>query len=305
MDHDLLPAAPFTAQTAARLGISRHQLREALADGSLRRYTRGVFARADLQDDALLRAQVIALGASRHHVAVDRTAAWLHGVDALTLSEHDLLHVVETCALSGHHPTARAEARGRTRDLQPSDVTVVHGVRVTTPLRTALDLGCHLRRREAHAAMSELAGLHDLTAEMMTRELGRFRGRRGVVQLRELVPSVEPGIESPREAWILLALLDAGLPRPEPQVWVEIDGEPVYRLDFAYRRAKVAIEYDGSDSHSSPAQQAHDRERRERLRALGWRVIVVRRGDFTDPQLRLWIRGVREALAPSYTNRRW
>jgi hypothetical protein len=61
--------------------------------------------------------------------------------------------------------------------------------------------------------------------------LGR---RRGVLQLRELVPLVDRRMESRREAWTPLAIHDAGLPLPEPQVWSEVDGVPTYRLDIAY-----------------------------------------------------------------------
>ncbi|MEQ6899615.1 DUF559 domain-containing protein [Nocardioides sp. YIM 152588] len=300
-----LPHHPFLLRDAALLGITERQLQRAAAQGQVCRKARGVYVRTDLADSVELRAQVVALAASPHHVAVDRTAAWLHGVDALTYAEHDLLPPVETCALRGHHPTERSEARGRTRDLLPSDVVDVFGVLTTTPLRTALDLGCHLRRREAYAAMCALARLHGLHAHHLVTELPRFRGRRGVIQCRALAPLVDPRIESAREAWTLLAIADAGLPRPLPQYWVEIDGAQVYRLDLAYVRAKVAIEYDGKEAHASPAQRQRDQDRREHLAELGWTVVVIRLGDFSEASLRRWLGEVRAALGPSYTNRRW
>ena len=105
---------------------------------------------------------------------------------------------------------------------------------------------------------------------------------------------------------MLLAIHDAGLPLPEPQYWIEIDGVPVYRLDFAYQRLRVVIEYDGIDAHErTTEQQEHDEERRAWLRDHGWTVIVVRRGDFTRGALDRWLGELRPALASSYTNRRW
>ena len=77
------------------------------------------------------------------------------------------------------------------------------------------------------------------------RALARYRRRRGVIQLRQLVQLVDPRVESERESWVLLAIHDAGLPLPEPQYWIEIDGVPTYRLDFAYPRLRVCVEYDG------------------------------------------------------------
>lgn len=300
------PAVPFTAADAAALGISPRRLQLDTRNGLLIRWARGVYARADLPDSVELRAHVVALGTSDHHVIRDRTAAWLLGVDMHVMSEHDLLPPVESCAVRGRNPTRRPEADGRTRDLAPGDVIELHGLRVTAPIRTAMDLGCNLRRREAFAAMNTLARLHGFTSGDLALEVPRFRGRRGVIQCRGLVPLVDPRIESPREAWVLIEILDHGLPAPEPQWWIVIDGVPTYRLDFAYVNAKVAVEYDGEDAHDqTPEQRDDDRERRRWLRENGWTVIVVKRGDFTGPARDRWIREVRAALAPSYTNRRW
>jgi hypothetical protein len=182
----------------------------------------------------------------------------------------------------------------------------VDGLRVTTPLRTALDLGCNLRRREAFAALNAFARLCGVTADELRAELPAFRRRRGVVQLRELTQLVDPRLESPRESWTLLAIHDAHLPLPEPQVWVDVDGVATYRLDFAYRRRRICIEYDGFDFHERTAEQRrHDQERRAWLLADGWTVIVVRKGDFTGVRLDAWLRELRQALARPYSNRRW
>lgn len=72
------------------------------------------------------------------------------------------------------------------------------GVRVTTPLRTALDLGCLLRAREAIAALDAFARLHGIPTALLTAELPRFKRRRGVRQLRTLVPLVDGRAESAR-----------------------------------------------------------------------------------------------------------
>lgn len=147
-----------------------------------------------------------------------------------------------------------------------------------------------------------IVGAGDLAGRM----LPRYRGRRGVRQLKELAPLVEPRVESKREAWTLLAIVDAGLPLPEPQVWIEVDHVPTYRLDLAYVHARVCVEYDGVDAHDlTEEQRAHDAERRRWLREHGWTVIVVRRGDFTGDRLDRWLRQVREALVPKVSNRRW
>ena len=103
-----------------------------------------------------------------------------------TWSERQPAPPVETAALRGSTPTRRTEARGRCRTLLPQDITTVRQVPTTTPLRTALDLGCCLQRRDAMAALNAFAREHGVTPADMTAQLGRYAGRRGVVQLRTL-----------------------------------------------------------------------------------------------------------------------
>lgn len=301
-----LPKHPFTRATLRELGMSDWRIRQLLASGVIRRVIHGVYARADLDDTMELRIEAIATVVDPRHVVVDRTAAWIHGVDVLLFAEHEFVPPVETCALRGRHPTERAAADGRRRDLVPDDITVVGGVRVTTPLRTAMDLGCNLRRRDAMAALIAIAREHGITPAQIRQRLPRFRRRRGVVQLRELIDLIDPRIESAREAWVWLAIHDAGLPEPEPQVWIDVGGVPTYRLDFAYRRSRVCVEYNGVDFHDmTDEQRRSDKERHDWLRAHGWTVVVVRLGDFTGDGLDRWLRELREALRPTYSNRRW
>jgi hypothetical protein len=241
-----------------------------------------------------------------HHVVTDRTAAWLHGIDVLVNAERDGVPPIETCAVRGCEPTKISGIDARTRDLNPADVMSVHGVRVTTPLRTALDLGCCLRRREAYAALNVFAARFGFTAADYGHAVLRYRRRRGVVQLRELVSLVDPRLESERESWVLLSIHDAGLPLPQPQYWIDIDSVPTYRLDFAYPLLRVCVEYDGIDFHERTADQMDsDHLRRRWLRDNGWTVIVVRRGDFKAAALERWLGELRSALVPAYTNRRW
>ncbi|GAA4719395.1 hypothetical protein GCM10023349_44260 [Nocardioides conyzicola] len=264
---------------------------------------RGVFASTLREDSIELRVAAIAKVVPAHHVVSDRTAAWLHGVDAHTYGEHDDVPPIEWCALRGHEPTTLPGTDGRTRDLQASDVMLLHGVRATTPLRTALDLGCCLRRREAFATLCALAREHHFTRSDLIRALPRYRRRRGVIQLRGLVPLVDARFESQREAWCFLAIADAGIAVPEPQVWVEIDGVRTYRLDLAYRRRRVCVEYDGLEAHAG--QESYDEERRDWLRRHGWTVIVLREGAFSGDALDAWLGELRAALDPTYSNRRW
>lgn len=291
-----IPDHPFTTSEAELLGLDRKALTRAVGERRLVRVFTGVYLRHDVELTVAVRARCARLVTSPHSVLCDRTAAWLHGIDVLRYAELDVPPPLESYVLRGHDPTDRRELHGGTRDLRPEDWQVIEGVRVTTPLRTALDLACKLSRREAMAALDAFAQAHGVTRQELERLLWRYFRRRGVVQAKQLVPLVEPRSESAGESWSRLEIADRGLPTPDPQCWVDVDGVPTYRLDLAYKHARVAVEYDGEEWHSSPAAKKRDRARRTWLRAHGWTVIVLTKDSFTPDAADAWIRELREAL---------
>jgi len=296
----------ITTADIADLGLKPHTFYRLARQGLYRCVLRGIWVPVDVPDSIEVRAAACARVVGPQHVLVDRAAAWLHGIDSFAWGERQVVPRLDVCAIRGHTRTRAETLDGGVRDLAEGDCCVVGGVRVTTPLRTAADLGCRLRRREAFAALNQFARLHGVSRAQLRRMVQRYKGRRGVVQLRELIELIDPRVESVRESWVLLALLDAGIAAPEPQLWIVIDGQPTYRLDFAWPMLRVCVEYDGVDAHDlTPEQRKDDAERRAWLRANGWTVIVIKAGDFDDQRLQAWLGRVREALRPSYDPRRW
>ncbi|MFL6151161.1 MAG: DUF559 domain-containing protein [Ornithinibacter sp.] len=272
----------------------------------IRRVFHGVYVAAGLSDTFELRVDALALVVSADSVVCDRTAAWLHGVDVFGHGDQEILPPVETCVYRHRSRTDRAGVDGRTRDLLPGDVMVVRGVAVTTPLRTALDLGCALGRRRALGALDQFMRVHEISHGDMISELPRYFRRRGVVQLRELIPLADPRAESLRESWVRLDILDAGLPMPELQHWIEIDGVPTYRLDLAYPKMRVVVEYDGEDFHQrTEEQKERDRTRRTWLRDHGWTVIVIDKEGLTGNDPDAWLLELRTALRSKTRRLRW
>ena len=290
------PDQPFTFADAMKLGISRSRLRDALDGREIRRVLRGVYVRADAADTTEVRVQAAKLVISPFAVVCDRTAAWLHGVDVLEFHELDLVPPLETYVLRGHDPTDRNECNGGTRDLLAADICAIDGLSVTTPIRTALDLGCKLSRRRALAALDAFMRKFGITHADMRRLLPRYFRRRGVIQLRQLVPLADPRAESQGESWMRIEIVDAGLPVPELQYWIHVGGRPTYRLDLAYPHAKVAVEYDGREFHEGDERREADRRRRQWLRDRGWTVIVVDKDSFSPEALAAWLRELRQAL---------
>jgi hypothetical protein len=240
-----------------------------------------------------MRVQAARLVMRPYWVLCDRSAAWLHGVDTFHYHELGILPPLETFVLRDRSRVRRDGFVGGERDLSARDLVVVDGVQVTTPLRTALDLGCRRGSREGLAVLDGFIRVHGLSQATYYAELERFRGRRGVVQLRRLVAIADGSAESPGESWTRMAIAEAGLPPPALQYWVRDRGVNRYRVDMAYPYHRVCVEYDGREFHETDAAQAHDRERRRWLRENGWIVIVVTKHDFDAIAINRWTDEIR------------
>ena len=168
--------------------------------------------------------------------------------------------------------------------LDEHDVQTVDGIRATTELRTAADLGRWLPRYQAIGALDS-ALRHDLvTRDHLMQEVERWFGFKGVRQLRELTRFADPRAESVRESWLRLFIHDAGFPDMTPQVAIDRGGglQP-YRLDLGIEDLRFGLEYDGREFHTA-GEAEHDERRRAYIRGLGWTLVVVRRGDLERPQ---------------------
>lgn len=291
-----LPLYPLTSRQAGEFGWTPRRLRDAVSNRQVTRLMTGVYCRTEVDVTVDVRLAALRLVVGTDFVACDRTAAWIWGVDCFAYRELDVLPAVETFVLPGGRPSERQGVAGGSRDLHPADWVDIDGVKVTTPLRTALDLGCKLDRRYALAAMDALQRGHGFTPEDLSRALPSYFRRRGVIQLRQLVPIVDGRAESPRESWARLEIIDAGLPCPRPQFWIVIDGVPTYRLDLAYPHARIAVEYDGAEFHTSKESREADEERRGWLERNGWRVTVLTANDFAPGAVEVWIETLRNDL---------
>jgi hypothetical protein len=292
-----LPTVPFTTRQAFSLGVDTTKLSKATRERRIVRLLRGVYLRSEVPLSPLVRAQAAALVISPHSVVCDRSAAWIWGVGAFDYGELDAAPPLESYVLRGHNPTDRPHVRGGTRDLSATDWVQLGPVRVTTPVRTAMDLGCKLNRRTAIAAMDALMRAEGFSTADMSRVLPRYFRRRGCIQLRQLVPLVDARSESAGESWARLEIEDAGLPAPIPNFWVTWEGIDRYRLDLAYPHARIAIEYDGEEFHSDHVAVARDRKRREWLEEHGWIVIVLDKHSFTDEAIAEWLGRLQQHLA--------
>jgi Protein of unknown function (DUF559) len=262
------PSPPFLGSEAVKAGtLRKHQLRS-----RFRAVFPDVYVRRDQQLTLRDRAVAAWLWSHRQGVLAGLTAAAWHGAKWV---DDDL--PIELVWSNARPP------RGlRTFDirLRADEVRVVAGVPVTTPERTAFDIG---RRKVMGMAIAYLDALMRATGTKTDEVLqiaDQHRGARGLRQLQTALELVDPGSQSPKETWLRLLLIRAGLPRPTTQIPVlAAGGAQVYYLDMGWEDLMVAVEYDGEQHRLDRWQYTKDIRRSEALERLGWIVIRVTASD--------------------------
>jgi very-short-patch-repair endonuclease len=94
---------------------------------------------------------------------------------------------------------------------------------------------------------------------------------------------VDGRAESPGETELRLVLVDAGITGFQLNLVVRIPASGrVRRLDIAFEREKVALEYQGL-VHLDPRRWRDDMTRVSQLESLGWMVVFVNAADLANP----------------------
>ena len=122
-------------------------------------------------------------------------------------------------------------------------------------------------------------------------------------QARQLIPLADARAECPQESQLRLVIIDAGLPAPEPQLWIyDGAGRGIYRIDLAYGPKRIGLEYDGA-SHMERERLRGDRYRMNWLASRGWTMRYFTDEDLYRRRFHL-LDVVRAALAPD-RSRSW
>lgn len=167
----------------------------------------------------------------------------------------------------------------RNETLADAEVTRVAGLPVTTVCRTAFDLARHLPRDPAIARLDALKRANPFSSEDVEALASRHPGARGLRRLRQALPLLDPGGASPRETWLRLLIIDAGLPTPTTQIPVHDTRGLVAVLDMGWEEFKVAAEYDGDQHRSDRRQYVWDQRRDRLVSCQRWHVVKVIKED--------------------------
>ena len=251
---------------------------EALAVGALTAYElrsryvplhKDVYVPKNAELTPVLRAKACWLRSRRRGVLAGFSASALHG--------SKWIDPARPAAIIGTNRRRAAGVHIWEERIDTDEITVIDGMRVTTPARTALDLARHYRRDLAVAAIDALAQAVEVKMADIELLVDRYRGRRGMKAARVALELVDGGAQSPRETWLRLLLIEAGFPPPQTQIPVLNEwGWAEAYLDMGWEAIKVAVEYDGDQHRSSRYQYVKDIRRLEKLeRHYGWIVVRV------------------------------
>lgn len=160
--------------------------------------------------------------------------------------------------------------------LLDGETQVANGMPVTTPERTAFDIGRRGAIRSAVVCLDALARATGFKVDGVLAVAKCHPGSPGLRRLETALELVDPGAASPRESYLRLLLMDAGLPRPQTQIPVlGDDAIPFAYLDLGWPDYMVAVEYDGDQHRTDRRQYVKDIRRIEKLEEMGWIIVRV------------------------------
>ncbi len=282
----------FTVDDARRAGLGPDDVRSEIRTRSWYRLRRGVYVptarwlevAADPRARHLLRCAAALAVLGPGPVLSHTSAARFHGLVLPRGIDDDvrLTHTDQWRVGRGYRIAAAA--------LPPEDVVDTGPYRVTTPARTLADCARDWPLTDAVVALdaalhAQLVGRSDVEAAVL-----RQTHWAGIAGSARALGLADGRAESPLETRGRLALLAAGLPRPELQVELHGPRGFVARVDAWYEEAALALEFDGRVKYAEPrdgrtpdAVLWDEKRREDRIRDLDVRVVRIAQDDVTAP----------------------
>ena len=189
----------------------------------------------------------------------DAAALW-----ELRQSNSALIDVIVPSQNGRRRPGIRVHRSSR---LRPDEVTVQHGIPVTTVARTLLDLADVLDRQALKRVITEAEYTRQFDLNAINAVVQHNPGRSGA-KLLEAAGARRHRTRSKLELRFLGLLERNGIEEPESGVWIE-----GYEVDFLWPRAGLVVELDGMAAHTTRATFNADRLRDRQLWKAGFRTM--------------------------------
>jgi very-short-patch-repair endonuclease len=240
------------------VGLGEGAIKHRIEHAFLHRVHRGVYRLGHLAPIPFAREAAAVLACGERAAVSHRSAASLWALAPAPKGEVEV-----TVPPGGRRP--RVGIRFHRSSLLLAEVTTCHGLPVTTPQRTLVDIA-----RETPAPVLERA-VADAQRRRLVARTALLRVE-GAPRLRALVES-EGGpafTRSEAEARITRLLRKAGLPPADHNV--QVAG---HEVDLIWREERLVVEIDGYAYHSGRAAFERDRSRDADLMAAGLQVLRI------------------------------
>lgn len=247
-------------------GFSSPAVSRAVRSGRLHRLHRGVYA-VGHRGLAPLARELAALLAVGPGAVLGR-----HSAVALWDMAPALPGAVDVCVRGPGRPNREGLRIHSTSRLDADDVATKHGVLVTRPARTLIDVA-NAESPRRFSWIAEQARSRRLVSDASLEEaVGRAPSGRGSAVVRaHLLAVADPVFTRSNGERRLLELLRVAR-LPQPRVNAHVEG---WEVDFWWPEEHFAIEFDGWDNHRSRAAFERDSAKQSQLAAVGIQLARV------------------------------
>jgi very-short-patch-repair endonuclease len=172
---------------------------------------------------------------------------------------------IEVSAATESNPRREGIQVHRRAVLRRQDVTRHHGIGVTIPIVTIIDLAARLADDDVEAMVSDADILGLCTPVAIRAAVDKSPRRPGLARLRRLLDKRTFRLTRSKLERLFLPLAEsAGLPRPLTRQWVN-----GFEVDFYWPEIGLVVETHGLRYHRTAAQQTMDLIRFQRHAAAG------------------------------------
>jgi very-short-patch-repair endonuclease len=255
-------AGVISTRQLAAAGVPRRTVAKRVEAGVMRRVHRGVYLYGAVAGPwAAEWAAFLACGPGVR--LSHSTAIALCGLG----DRPELVHVTTAADGRPHRGVLRHRAT-----IPPEDEAQRHGLPITAPARTLLDVASSMPAVELQRLIEEAQVQRLVTRRQLEDALDRGAGRAGAPNLRAvLARDDEPAFTRSEGEERLRALLRAArLPMPRTNVRI---GR--WEVDALWQEQRLVVEIDGYKFHRTRAAFERDRRKDAELLTLGYRVIRI------------------------------
>jgi putative AbiEi antitoxin of type IV toxin-antitoxin system len=288
-------ATVFLRSEALAAGYDDGALRRALKAGVLHRVRHGAYVFAESWNALDEREQHLVVCASA--LRTTKAGAVLSHVSAVAAFDLPLWEIpldeVHLTRLDRYAGRSEAGIRQHRGALSADATTRAHGLRVTTPVRTALDLTTLTDVEHALPVLSEMLRRGLLTKDALAAQHDGMRHVPGTLASRIAIGLADGRLESVGECRSWHMFYCSSLPMPVPQYEVfDRWGVLIGRVDFAWPELGLFVEFDGKEKYlkyRKDGESVIDAVRREKrreeqiCRATGWRCVRLTWADLYRP----------------------